>query len=324
MPIQECALYGDLVLYLRDRAAEMLAEAKANSSFDEAHQRLDALIRDWFFTSRDDLYGSAPRDVIWREQLGEGNPIPPEYARQTFDDDCPICQSAIEEIEAGEHDHSHGGGWQWTYCPDVSLIDIYDPEGSEERWQKERLCYQPQLDQDTTPTGLPTYAPPAVEDLEVSPEEFMERLNQQSWVDDRLQRVANRLVDRLDCPVPAGFFGPDYRRLSQGECLSLVRGLDEQGVSLDELVKQVEAWPYQNVALDWLSEPERHTYFIIRAMETRLDPADKAELIRFRQHRDFLFILCQLVPYNARLWLGGWLEGRGVGNPGQGGGEDRG
>jgi hypothetical protein len=322
MPIQECALYGDLVLYLRDRAAEMLVETKADSSLDEARQQLDALIRDWFFTPQEELYGSAPRDVIWREQLGEGNPIPAEYARQAFDDDCPICRGAIEEIEAGEHEHIRGSGWQWTYCPDISLIDIYDPQGSDDRWEKERLGYQPQLDQDATPTGLPAYTPPAVEDLEVSPEEFMERLNQQSWMEDRLQQVVNHLVDRLDCPVPGGFFGPNYRRMSQEECLSLVKGLDEQGIDLDELIKQVEAWPYQNVALDWLSQPERHAYFTIRAMETRLDPADKAELIRFRQHRDFHFILCQLVPYSARLWLQGWLQGLACGELARGNGED--
>lgn len=322
MPIQECALYGDLVLYLRDRAAEMLAEAKADSSLDEARQQLDVLIRDWFFAPQEDLYGSAPRDVIWREQLGEGNPIPPEYARQAFDDDCPICRDAIEEIEGGEHDHIRGRGWQWTYCPDISLIDIYDPEGSDNRWEKERLRYQPQLDQDATPTGMPPYTPPAVADLEVSPEEFMERLNRQSWMDDRLQQIVNALADRLDCPVPGGFFGPDYRRISHEECLSLVKGLDEQGVDLDELIKQVEAWPYQNVALDWLSQPERHAYFTIRAMETRLDPADKAELIRFRQHRDFHFILCQLVPYSARLWLLGWLQGLACGDLARGDGED--
>jgi hypothetical protein len=125
-----------------------------------------------------------------------------------------------------------------------------------------------------------------------------------------LQQLAARLIERLDCPMSRGsFFGPEYRRLSLQECAALLKGLDEQGVDLDELVKQIDAWPYQNIALDWLNEPERHTYFTIRAMETRLDPADKAELIRFRQHRDFLFILCQIMPYDARLWLKGWLEG---------------
>jgi hypothetical protein len=40
----------------------------------------------------------------------------------------------------------------------------------------------------------------------------------------------------------------------------------------------------------------------------------RAELICFRQHRDFFFILGQLIPYNARLWLRGWLEGLALDN----------
>jgi hypothetical protein len=32
MSVQECALYGDLVLWLRDRAAELLAEARTDST----------------------------------------------------------------------------------------------------------------------------------------------------------------------------------------------------------------------------------------------------------------------------------------------------
>jgi hypothetical protein len=309
MSVQECALYGDLVLYLRDQAAEMIAKTETGSDIGDIRQQLDALIRAWFFSPQDQLYGSAPRDVIWREQLNQGNPIPPEYARHTAggDCDCPLCQQMIEEIEdAGPESHS---GWHWTYCPESSLIDIYDPEGSDARWEQERLLYQPQLDAHASAEAIPTYIPPAVEDLELSPEEFMERLNRQPWVDQRLKKIATRLLDRLDCPASDGFFGPTYRRLAPAEATVLLKGLDEQGVDLDELVKQVEAWPYQNIALDWLSEPEKQAYFTIRAMETRLDPAGKAELIRFRQHRDLHFILCQLIPYNARLWLQGWLQG---------------
>lgn len=313
MPIQECALYGDLVLYLRDQAANMLVEAGAHNGIEDARQSLDTLIRDWFFTPQRELYGSAPREVIWREQLGQGNPIPPEYVPEVFDDDCPICQGAIAEIEAGEHHHGHGG-WNWTYCPDSALIDHYDPEGSEARWLEERLLIQPQLDPTPPATETSSYTPPAASDLEVSPEEFMARLNWREQVDENLKQIADHLLDRLDCPTGRGFIEPEYRRLSQKEMITLLRGLQEQEVDLDELVKQVDAWPYQNVALDWLADPERHVYLTIRAMETRLDPATKEELIRFRQHRDFLFILCQVVPYNARSWLQGWLDGLAVAN----------
>ncbi|MDM8527406.1 hypothetical protein QUF58_04270 [Anaerolineales bacterium HSG24] len=315
MSIQEMALYGDLVLYLRDQVAKILVEEDIHNDLDKANDRLDSLIRNWFFTPQEDLYGLAPREVIWREQLDMPNPIPPEYAHDAFDDDCPICQGAIEEIESGEHNHAHGNGWNWTYCPDTSLLDIYDPEGSEERWEKERLWMQPQLDQGPEPSldEIPTYAPPATDDLELSPDEFMERLNWRPRIDKRLQEMALRFIERFDCPIHRGLFGPDYRRLTEKECLTLIKGLEKQGIDLDELSNHLEAWPYKNVALDWLSEPERHAYFIIKSMETRLDPADKSTLISFRQHRDFYFVLQQIIPYNARLWLQGWLEGIALG-----------
>lgn len=313
MSIQESALYGDLVLYLRDSIAARLVEAKIHKNSEEAEAQLDQLIRDWFFTPQNRLYGSAPREVIWREQLGQGNPIPPEYVHEAFDDDCPICQETIAEIEAESPHHGHDG-WNWTYCPDSGLIDRYDPEGSDARWLEERLLLQPQLDPTPPLEDTPAYMPPAASDLEVSPEEFMARLNWREQVDENLKQKAERLLDRLDCPTGRGFIEPEYRRLNQKEMVALLKGLQEQEVDLDELVKQVDAWPYQNVALDWLADPERHIYLTIRTMETRLDPAAKEELIRFRQHRDFLFIFCQIIPYSARSWLQGWLSGLAVAN----------
>ena len=315
MSMQEAALYGDLVLHLRERVAEMLVAAKASDNLEKAGEQLDTIIRDWFFTPQDELYGSSPRDVIWREQLNLGNPIPPQYAHKAFDPDCgcPICQQAFAEIEAGEDiphgGYYHGGGWNWSYGPESTLIDRYDPEGSEDRWLQERVRFQPQHDPDDSPVDLPAYAPPAIDDLAVSPEEFLEQLNRRQWEDKRFQPIVERLIDRFDCPTGRGLITPEYRRLSQKECLNLVIGLEEQGVELDELVKQVEAWPYQNIPIDWLSEPERHLYFITHSMETRLDLANKTELVRFRQHRDLLFTFCQVLPYNARVWLEGWLEG---------------
>ena len=129
MSIQEAALYGDLVLALRDYAAERLASMTPCKDLDE-------FIRIWLFTPQEQLYGSSPRDVIWREQLGEGNPIPREDAVEVYSDcDCQICQILREEIENAASDEAHGHCW--TYCPDSCLLDRYDPEGSEERWRRE-------------------------------------------------------------------------------------------------------------------------------------------------------------------------------------------
>lgn len=44
------------------------------------------------------------------------------------------------EIESAESDEDHDH--HWTYCPDSCLLDQYDPEGSEERWQKEEARFE--------------------------------------------------------------------------------------------------------------------------------------------------------------------------------------
>ena len=114
MSIQEAALYGDLVVALRDYAAGQLADGSPDLDAETAGGRLDEFIRTWFFTPQRELYGSAPREVIWREQLGEGNPIPREYAAEAYGDcDCPICQMMREEIESAESDEAHGHFWNY-------------------------------------------------------------------------------------------------------------------------------------------------------------------------------------------------------------------
>ena len=310
MSVQECALYGDLVLWLRDRAAELLAEARTDSTVEAEVAWLDELIRGWFFTPQDELYGSAPREVIWREQLGESNPIPQEYADEFIaDDDCPICQAMRQEIESAADDHEHG--WHWGYCPDSCLLSLYDPEGSEERWQKEfarleeREAQEVERRRQAEPP--PPYAPPPVASRGVDPETFLEVL-QRPWLDPELHKVAQELAGRCDVPVPGDRFGTGYRHLTRTEATSLVTGLHQQGVDVQALMAQIGAWPYQKVALDWLSEPERNAAMICLAIETEIRSDDEAELARFRQHRDFVFTLARLIPPGARLWLQGWLE----------------
>ena len=77
------------------------------------------------------LYGSSPREIIWREQLGEDNPIPREYAAEAYGDcDCPICQMLREEIENAESDEAHGHCW--VYSPDSCLLDRFQGRKAEE------------------------------------------------------------------------------------------------------------------------------------------------------------------------------------------------
>jgi len=305
MSVQEAALYGDLVLALRDYAAEQLAAAAVDHDLDAARALLDDFIRTWFFTPQKELYGSAPREIIWREQSGEQNPLPKEYAAEVYGDDCPICQAMREEIENAEDDESHGHFW--SYCPDTCLLEQYDPVGAEERWRKEfaRLDEAQAAQEPVVPA--PEYTPPPPADPRVTPDEFFSVLRR-PWLDPELHRAAQVLVEHCDVPQPSLRSGAAYRRITREEALSLLAGLHGQGVNVPALMAQVDAWPYQNIALDWLSAPERNVALICQAMETAVAPDDAAALTRFRHHRDFVLALARLIPPGARLWLSGWLE----------------
>lgn len=310
MSIQECALYGDLVLWLRDRAAELLAEARSDSTVEAETARLDELIRGWFFTPQDELHGCAPRDLIWAEQMDKPNPILADRLDDFFFDDCPICQQMKAEVEAAEFE-GHEHGWQWHYDDGgYPLIAHYDPEEWDARWAEEKAdfeAWQAEQEQQHETEPAPPYTPPPVESREVDPETFLEMLRQ-PWLDPELHKVAQKLTECCDVPVPGDRFGSGYRHLTRTEATSLVAGLHQQGVDIQALLAQIEAWPYQKVALDWLSEPERNAAMICLAIETEVNPDDQEELARFIQHRDFIFILARLVPPGARLWLQGWLE----------------
>lgn len=141
MSIAEAALYGDLVRHLRNACAQQLAGLKSTNLEDE-RTALDDLIRTWFFTPNDELYGYTPQRVIRNEALGIANTIPADRLGEMFEDDCPICRAMREEAEAGlAVDPNHDHGWAFGLAPDFSLLDEYDPEGSDEwlRIEEERM-----------------------------------------------------------------------------------------------------------------------------------------------------------------------------------------
>jgi hypothetical protein len=311
MSMQEAALYGDLVVALRDHAAQELAGRSPGLDAEAAGAQLDEFIRCWFFTPQAELYGAAPREIIWREQLGEGNAIPQEYAAEAYGDcDCPICQMMREEIESAESDAAHGHCW--VYCPDTCLLDRYDPEGSDERWRREFADMpawesERQSGQDAAPEAAWAYTPAPLPGPAVDPATFLSVL-QRPWLDPALHRAAQPLVERCDVPLTSVNGGPHYRRVTLAEALSLVAGLNSQGVDIEALLAQIDAWPYQNIALDWLTEPERNLAVVEWAMSEGATPESNGNGARYRHHRDFMLALAQLMPPAARLWMSGWLE----------------
>ena len=307
MSYQECALYGELVLWLRDRGAELLAGEHGNAEAER--ERLDRLIRDWFFTPQDDLHGCAPRELIWAEQMGKPNPIDPARVTEFFDDDCPVCEFERENLEQ-VLESGEDSGFHWYHddggCP---LIARYDPEGWDDRWSEEDAWLE---GENSTPEAKESpaaahYEPPQTHARQLDPSAFLSVLKQ-PWLDPALHQAAQKLVGRCDVPVPDARSEMYYRRITLAEALSLLSGLDRQGVDIAALLAQIDAWPYENVALDWLSEPEKNVALMCQAMEQQISPDEREEQTRFRQHRDFVLVVAQVVPPGARLWLQGWLE----------------
>jgi len=138
MSIHEAALYGELVKYLRDVCAKQLAELKGSDE-DAERRLLDDVIRAWFFTPQDALYGFTPQRVIRNEQLDIPNIIPEDRLPDALGDDFPFDKEMREMLQAEGEDVPP---WWFGLAPDFTLLDEYDPEGVEERWriEDERLA----------------------------------------------------------------------------------------------------------------------------------------------------------------------------------------
>ena len=89
------------------------------------------------------------------------------------------------------------------------------------------------------------------------------------------------MVDHCDVPLTSATDGLSYRRITLGEALSLIAGLNGQGVDAEMLLAQIDAWPYQNVALDWLTEPEKSLAAVEWAMNGGSPQGRDADVVAF-------------------------------------------
>lgn len=127
------------------------------------------------------------------------------------------------------------------------------------------------------------------------------------WLRDQAAELLAGDSGNCDIPRPDDLLGLRYCRLTHAKALSLLAGLDRQGVAVESLLAQMDAWPYQNVALDWLSEPGQNVALLCQALEQEGVSSDSRTLARARQHRDVILALESVVPLGARLWLQGRL-----------------
>jgi hypothetical protein len=277
-------------------------------------ERLDDLIRQWFFEPREDLHGCAPRDLIWAEQMDQPNPIHPERIAEFFEDDCPVCQSEYDDLKRAL-ESGKDPGFHWHYDDGgFPLIARYDPEGYDARWAREdaALAKWKKQQEDAAASSIADgHALPA-DPRQLDPKAFLEAL-QAPWLDPSLRQAARTLAEHCDVPVPDADARARYRRVTLDEAASILTGLHRHGTDVPALLAQLNAWPYQNVALDWLSEPEQNVAMMCTALEQGISPGDEEGQIRFRRHRDFVLALAHIAPPGARLWLQGWLEATALG-----------
>ncbi len=128
--LQESALYGELVRHLRDQCVVKITALDPAQDPAAARAWADAVIRDWLLTPHEDMHGSTPAEIIWRERKGEPNVLPKGHAHEMVFDDCPVCQ-AMKEMELE-------GEWHWGYDDGgFGLVDEYDRAGADAYWKEE-------------------------------------------------------------------------------------------------------------------------------------------------------------------------------------------
>jgi len=219
-----------------------------------------------------------------------------------------VCQFEHENLkralESGEdpgfHWHHDDGG--------LPLIARYDPEGYDARWAQEDKFAEWQGQQEGTAAApAPDGQTPRAFPSQLDPAAFLEVM-EAPWLDPALRQAARTLTEHCDVPAPDQDARVRYRRVTLEEAASILTGLHRHRTDVQALLAQVDAWPYANVALDWLSEPEQNVAMICSALDQGISPNDEEGQTRFRHHRDFVLALAQVVPPGARLWLQGWLD----------------
>jgi hypothetical protein len=134
------------------------------------------------------------------------------------------------------------------------------------------------------------------------------------WPDLPMERAAQVLSRSLSYSVPQPpltyeSVSLDWARFSVAEARALVFELHQAGVDVEALLKQIEAFPYDDVSLVWLIEPERCIYMhttLVEQMKEEERERHPESLARLRHTAEFVRRIATLIPPHVRIWLRGW------------------
>ena len=163
--------------------------------------------------------------------------------------------------------------------------------------------------------NVPSYDPPPLRgDRDADVVQLWMRAAYDPWPDLPLDRAAQVLSRRIGYSVPRSPLTHESVQLgwvhfSEAEARALAFELHASGVHIEGLLEQIEAFPYDDVSLAWLTEPERCIHLHATLAE-EMDEEERKEhpesAARLRHTTEFIHRLAALIPPHARIWLRGW------------------
>ena len=171
-----------------------------------------------------------------------------------------------------------------------------------EEWQVER---QAELEQ--APDAAPGYSPVPLPGGEVDAATFLSVLHAPGSILSCIT-AAQLLVAHCDVPLTSATDGLSYRRITLADSLSLIAGLNGQGVDAEALIAQIDAWPYQNVRAGLVDRAGKGPGGGRMGDERRLAAGSRRRRRPLSPPSRLILALAQLMSPAARLWMSGWLE----------------
>jgi hypothetical protein len=134
------------------------------------------------------------------------------------------------------------------------------------------------------------------------------------WPDLPLERAAKVLSRSIGYSVPQPPLTHEsvclsWAHFDEMEARALAFELYIAGVDIEALLEQIEAFPYGEASLAWLTEPEECIH-MHAALVDQMDAKERKEhpesLAHLRHNIEFIYRLSSLIPPHVRIWLRGW------------------
>lgn len=170
-------------------------------------------------------------------------------------------------------------------------------------------------ERDEDAANVPDYDPPPLqESYSADLVRLWMHTAYEPWPDLPLEQAAKVLASRIGYSVPQPPLTHEsvslgWVHFSEMEARALAFELHNAGVDIDALLEQIEAFPYDDVSLAWLTEPERcihlHAVLVEKMGEEEREIYPES-IARLRHTAEFIHRVAALIPPHVRIWLCGW------------------